>query len=381
MKRLQAYLPALGIFGLALLVRLVYNFTVARGYHSEFDARYYDNIAQHLLSEHCFCIVPHVSTPDRAPFWAWIIAAIYAVTGPANVYARIFLSLLGSGTCVLIYLFTKDIFDRRSGVIAGVLAAVYTGLFIYDGWLYSESMYTFLFLVFAYALYLFQRDTRWRWVIISGLALAFSSLTRPNGMFVLGMVVVWAIIVIWKKLLPWQTVVKCVLAITLLTVGLIAPWTARNYQLTHVFIPVATGSAVVLSGAYNDTILTKQDSLGMWTSAEFIRPPVPQSAHRSFEGEDEGRAYAVHWIVTHLSSMPYLLSLHFINMWKPYTSEDGLPVREFPTRISSKVVWAMMQYMPILVIFLAACGFLVTLRVYHRAMSRLLWQYALPCAH
>jgi len=60
--------------------------------------------------------------------------------------------------------------------------------------------------------------------------------------------------------------------------------------------------------------------------------------------------------------MPYLLSLHFINTWKPYTSEDGLPVREFPDRTSSKIVWDLMQYMPIPVIFLATLGLIATLR-------------------
>src|SRR5258708_23605912 len=119
MKRLRLYAPALGIFGLALLVRVVYNLTVARGYIPEFEARYYDTIAQSLLREHCFCLQGHAPTTARAPLWSFIIAIIYAITGPKNFYARLFFSFLGSGTCVLTYLYAKDLFGRRIALAVG----------------------------------------------------------------------------------------------------------------------------------------------------------------------------------------------------------------------------------------------------------------------
>lgn len=362
MKRLQGYAPALGIFCFALLVRLIYNLTVARGYYPAYDARYYDTIAKNLLSEHCFCLVSHISTTDRAPLWSFIIAAIYAITGPKNFYARLFFSFLGSGTCVLIYLYAKDIFNKRIGLVAGAIAAIYTGLFIYDGWLYTESLYTFFILAFAYSLFLLQRTKLQRWAIVSGVSLALASLARPNGFFTLGLLFVWAVIVIRARMMPWQTVVKGSLIITLITVALIAPWTVRNYTIGHTFIPVATGSGVVLAGVYNDTAITDKELLGMWIPGNRIRPKIPYSANPSYMGEKENQAYALNWIKTHLSSMPYLLSLHFINLWKPYTSEDGLPVIEFPQRTSSKILWTLMQYMPIIVIALAALGALVTWR-------------------
>jgi 4-amino-4-deoxy-L-arabinose transferase-like glycosyltransferase len=363
MKRLQTYTPALSIFCLALLVRVVYNLTVARGYFPAFDARYYDTIAQNLLSEHCFCLQGHVPTTDRAPLWSFIIAIIYAITGPKNFYARLFFSFLGSGTCVLIYLYAKDIFGRRIALVVGMLASIYTGLFIYDGWLYTESLYTFFLFAFCYTLYLLQRSGQYRWMILSGLSLALASLARPNGFFVLAMLIAWGTIVVRARILPWRIVAQATLIITLITASLIAPWTIRNYQVAHTFIPVATGSGVVLAGVYNDTALTvNSDWRGMWIPGPLIRPPVPQHAHSSYMGEKENTAYALHWIRTHLSSMPYLLGLHFINLWKPYTSEEGLPMIEFPTRTSSHIVWTMMQYMPIIVIALAALGLAVTWR-------------------
>ena len=47
-------------------------------------------------------------------------------------------------------------------------------------------------------------------------------------------------------------------------------------------------------------------------------------------------------------------------MWRPYTSEEGLPVIEFPDRPASQVVWTMMLITPIPIFLLAASSLLLT---------------------
>jgi len=140
----------MGIFCLALLVRIVYNLTVARNYVAGYDSQAYEKIAVHMLQEHCFCLDPHSPTAGRAPVWPGVIAIIYALSGPRNFFVRLFLCFIGSGTCALVYLWAKGIFSKRIALVAGIIAALYPGLFIYDGWLYSESLYTFLLLAFSY---------------------------------------------------------------------------------------------------------------------------------------------------------------------------------------------------------------------------------------
>ena len=60
MKRLQPYLPMLVIFCLALLVRIIYNITVGKGYIPNYDSATYEKIALHMLNEHCFCLNPRL---------------------------------------------------------------------------------------------------------------------------------------------------------------------------------------------------------------------------------------------------------------------------------------------------------------------------------
>lgn len=357
-NRFKAYIPVTGVFCCALLVRIVYNFTVAKGYTPEFDAYYYNTLAIHLNTGHCYCLSDNVPDVSRAPFWPWIIAAIYAVMGMHNLYARLFLCLLGSGTCVLTYLFARDIFNKKIALVVGIIAALYPGLFIYDGWLYSESVYTFFVMSFAYSLFRLQRTPRISWMISCGISVACAALTRPNGVSLLVLVVIWAIFMVRTRIILWRKVMQATLVIICLVCGLIAPWTIRNYEESHQFILVATGMGQQLAGLYNDAAVTSNyyGVPGLWLPASQVQPPITDYSDK---GET---AYAVHWMRTHLSEMPYLFSLHFINMWRPYTSEDGLPVIEFPSRLSSRILWDLMNTTPIAIIFLAACGLLLTLR-------------------
>ncbi len=350
MGYIKKYLPLIAIFLFALLVRVIYNITVADGYIPEFDAHFYNDIALNLNKEHCFCLYPYHASTDRAPLWPYIIAAIYSITGPANFYPRLFFSFAGATTCAIVYLFARDIFNRRIAILAGIIAALYPGLFIYDGWMYTESLFTLCLMAFCYALYRLQRTAQARWMVVSGVALACASLTRPNGPFFLLLVVAWAVIIVRAKILTWRVAASGVIVITLVTFGLIAPWTLRNYDVSHhQFILVTTVSNEVFTGVYNDTVLVSNQDRGMWVSSEKTQPP----AARNF-------SYTGTWIRNHLSSMPYLIGLHFMNMWRPYTSELGLPVIEFPDRPASQVVWTMMLITPIPVFLFAGTGLVLT---------------------
>lgn len=358
LKRLPVYLPGIAVFSFALFVRIIYNITVAHGYIPEFDAGYYHTIALHLNSEHCFCLQSYDHTTSRAPFWPFVMAIIYRLVGPYNAYPRLFLCFLGSGTCVLTYLFARDIFNKKVALVVGILAALYPGLFIYDGWLYSESVYTFFTMGFAYSLFRMQRSLHVRWMVSCGVCLACASLTRPNGIGLLLLVLIWTLVMLRSRTISWRKLVQGILVISCLTFGLIAPWTFRNYQRNHHFTLVATGSGAVMAGSYNDTTVTSTmfGYTAMWLPLGTIQPAPTNYTEKGLNG------YAYHWMLTHKGQALYLFSQHFVNMWRPYTSEEGLPVREFPNRPSSQFVWYLMNTTPFVIILLAAFGLVVTIR-------------------
>jgi 4-amino-4-deoxy-L-arabinose transferase-like glycosyltransferase len=373
MKRIKPMLPAIGIFCFALLVRVIYNNTVAYHYYPLHDSATYQSIAFHLLNEHCFCLELHIPTVYRAPLWPFTIAGISLIFGTSDYFARLFLSLIGSGTCVLVYLFARDLFGWRIGVLAGIFAAIYPELYIYDGWLYAESLFTFLLFAVCYGLYRLQRtpERNWRIWITCGVLLGLLSLTRPNGIIVIGFFIVWAIIMVWQKLLSWRVAARGVLVTTFIALALIAPWTLRNYLASHTLIPVAIGDGTVLLGSYNNMVLTRSaypgGPKGIWINPIFSRPDMvrlfplhtctpPCEVTREATYKDA----AVQWIRENIAVMPHLLKLHFINMWQPDTYEADLPTARFTQLHSTQLVLRMMKTWPTYLFILAAFGLLVT---------------------
>lgn len=373
MKRIKPFLPAISIFCIALLVRIVYNLTVARDYYPLHDSLGYQIIAFNILDKHCFCLSPQntaVSTVTRVPLWPLLISAVSLVAGRANIFARLFLSFADAGTCVLIYLFARDLFNRRLGLVAGLIACIYPALYIYTGWMYAEALFTFLLTAICYCVLRIQRNegkSRSLW-ILCGVLLALLALTRPNGIVVAGLVILWAAFLVWHKRLPRGALIGALIAVAI-TCALILPWTIRNYLVSHRFVPLAVGDGQVLLGAYNNTVLTEPDYLGLWvrtgaTGLRFTTPPCQGYSACEVARDNAEIDTAIQWIKSHPDDIPRLMFYHLRNFFTPYTSEADLPMVRFPGHWSSQIVLAMSETFPIPILLLAAIGLVVSFRRY-----------------
>ncbi len=372
MKRLEAFvtIPLIVVFCVALAIRVAYNFTVAAGYFPLHDSLTYQNIAFHLVQEHCYCLYSHLPTVDRAPLWPFVIAIIDRLIGPQDILVRLVLCLVGSGTCALLYLFARDLFGERIGIFAGIVGAIYPFLYVYDGLLYAESLYTFLLLAFCYTLYRIQRSPRLSLIIINGVLLGLLSLTRPNGIALLGLFILWVGVMYKIKVLSWRTALKSVLVVSLLSLIFIAPWTLRNYKVTHTLVPVAVGDGKVMLGAYNyetaDPVYQHGYYAGVWIipseSTPWITENFPKDCAKACEvtRDNAYKKAALQWMESHLSSMPFLLGQHFINTWEVVPQEADLATNRFPDRDSSRFVVTMMETITPIVFALALLGVVVT---------------------
>jgi 4-amino-4-deoxy-L-arabinose transferase-like glycosyltransferase len=379
MQRIKPFLPAMLLFCLALLVRVLYNVTVASAYYPEYDSAAYQSIAFNIIDEHCFCLHPYITTVYRPPLWPWLIAGLSLIFGRADIYDRLFLCCLGAGTCVLIYLFARELFGRRIGLIAGLMACIYPALYLYDGWLYTESLYNFLLTAICYCVLRIQRDSgqRKRLWLLCALLLALLALTRPNGILVLALVIGWTLVLTWRKILHSRALIHMVFA-ALVVALLLVPWTMRNYLVAHSFVPVATGDGTVLLGAYNDSILTNTNNQGIWINPLKTTPqnkqllqPFPLytcTAPCEIAREEASKIAAEQWIKAHLSSMPTLLFYHLRNFWTPYTREADLPMERFPAQTSSALVHIMSTTFPLVIFALAAPGLIVTMKRFWREL-------------
>ena len=364
MKQLSRFAPASILFAFALCIRVLYNLTVARYYTPTHDAFFYQTIGFNALHVHCYCLHLYYPTVNRAPLWPMLIALISIPFGPSDFYARLFFCVLGACTCVIVYLFAKGLTNNTCiGLLAGGIAAVYPGLFVYDGWLYTESLYTFLLFALCYTLFRLQQNPRlYKWVIC-GILLGLLSLTRPNGLAVLALLVLWAIFMAWRKVFSWSFTTRGILISVIIAVVIVAPWTIRNYEVSGSFVSVADGDGIVLLGAYNDQAVTNSGYAGSWInpliSSPTIAKPFPLYTCDARCEVKQNTVYsdaAKQWILKHLNTMPRLLLLHFTNMWSPVTVESDIPTVRFPHQQSTYLVLVWTRLVAPIIFALAALG-------------------------
>lgn len=370
-RRIEA-LGLVVIFLLALGVRIFYNLTVARAYVPVHDAAVYDAIARHLLSEGCFCASPHIPTTYRPPLFPLFLALVYQLGGVNPLNARLALSVVGAGTCVLAALIARDLFGWRAGLLAGLIAAGYPQLFIWDAWLYSESLAVFSFAaccLVALRLARSQRSlrgwgARWRW-LAGGVLFGLTALVRPNGFYALlafvGFLALAAVMpalarrvattrtnspaarlvrsLAWMapRALPWR---RAALGATLLCLGFaltLAPWVARNYVVTGgAFVPFTAMDGVVIAGSYNDVVYQQPFYQGQWANPTLVPAylrvvgPDPKTCNPQCEiaRSQQMKQLGIHWALTHPAELPFLVIYRMEQLWTPAsaTTENGMPI-------------------------------------------------------
>lgn len=122
---------AIGIFALALIVRLIYLAEMSKSptFHVPIiDSATYDEHARALLSSGAF-------GPQffwQGFFYPFFLTVVYLLTGGSILWARLIQIVLGSLLCVGVCRLGSRIFNRRTGIVAGVIAALYGPLIFYD---------------------------------------------------------------------------------------------------------------------------------------------------------------------------------------------------------------------------------------------------------
>lgn len=376
--RERSYL--LWIFLIALTVRVTYNLTVARNYVPAGDAIDYVDLARNMLHWGCFCeLRPGAPTTVRTPGFPLFLAGVFAVFGEDPLRARLALCVVGSLTCVFTSEMARILFGRRTAIVAGLIAATYPQLFIYDAWLYSESLATCVFVASCLAtMYVVRRSPGWHWLLVGAL-LGVTALVRPNGIYALIAVLAWAAVAIWRKQVELRRVLLGVALVTLGCIAVLTPWTIRNYAVTDgAFVPLSTISGIVLAGAYSTAAYETPGFRGAWINPfhDHLMSPQDQRLLNSFE-RDAGcwgpcevarngatTHIALEWTLSHLNLLPRLLTLRMQRFWTPAPSpaEAGMPIlRPFAVGY------------PVLVIALAAAGLAALIR------RRVGWQALIFC--
>ncbi len=187
-----------------------------------------------------------VGPGDPTAFWppgyAFALAANFKLFGVSVVHAKVMNAVFGAATVPFVYGLGARLFDRRVGLGAAAVFALFPNAIAWTPVLFSEELFTLIFVAALWLLVAQPLDGR-RWLTIAcfGLLAGMAVLTRGEGAVLFPVAAIfwlarWGV----RTGLRYAALAFAVAAMT------IAPWTVRNAIEMHAFIPVSTNSATVL---------------------------------------------------------------------------------------------------------------------------------------
>src|SRR5262249_1328414 len=133
---------ALGVFALALLIRLVHVWQLRSSPFFDVllgDARGYDEWAQRIAAGDWI----GKDVFYQAPLYPYFLGTIYAIAGHSLLAARLIQAIIGATSCALLGLAARRFFSKGAGIAAGVGLAIYAPAIFFDGLLQKSVLDVF----------------------------------------------------------------------------------------------------------------------------------------------------------------------------------------------------------------------------------------------
>ena len=185
----------------------------------------------------------------RPPLYSYLMAAVFKVIGATSRDAILLLqAAIGATTCVLVAWLGDRLFDRPTGFLAGVTAALYPALPWFTTFVLYETLYVFLTAALLCALHLWSRAGRNLWGVAVGLLLGLMLLAHGKTFLLLPFVLCY---MLWRGARQLRRTTTGIGLATVAMIVVCSPWVYRNYRLFERFVPVNTSGGLIAYQAYN----------------------------------------------------------------------------------------------------------------------------------
>jgi 4-amino-4-deoxy-L-arabinose transferase-like glycosyltransferase len=260
----------------ALGLRLAY-VDATPGYTLRHDARDYDVHARSIAEGQGFSktLAHGRPTAFRPPGYPYFLGGVYKVFGveraqkPRRLHvARVAQAFVGTAVVALVGVLAAQLWGCGVGLLALALSAVYVPLITVGGAVMSEPLFDLFMLAALVAAVAHRRSAhRYRWTLLAGLLGGLAILTRANALILL-LPLVWAV---WD-VRPWRSRSALGPPVALVVVALltVTPWTIRNAVELHAFVPVSTQLGSAMAGTYNDAVRADTQNPAAWQGLKHI---------------------------------------------------------------------------------------------------------------
>lgn len=301
----------------ALVIRLAYVLTLGNAVHWGDEAEYH-GIAVNLISGKGYSYFrgPHLTlapTAYRMPALPVALAAVYWLTGPSLLAARIFGALLGGALVPIAYLIARELdMARKARIISCAILAFYPYYIFAAGAVYPVTMSALLVAIASLLLIKGANRISIRYEVVSGLVMGVGTLAFGHIIGALPFVLGW---VIWNKRSGRRAGIFAAMALMLSFLVIVTPWMLRN--------KIIMGKAL-LSTALPYNLYVANLPQARWNSGSRIMFMEPAEIKRQTLEMSEGEASSLYakLALKQIADNPprfVILSLgRAINFWRFY---------------------------------------------------------------
>ena len=214
-------------------------------------------------------------TAFRPPGYPYFLAGVYRLAGVERAdlerrvrAARVANAVLGAVAVGLLGLVAAQLWGPLVAVIAAALGAVYVPFITVGGAVMSEALFAVVMLAaLAAALQHRRSPHRYRYAVAAGLLAGLAILTRANALILL----IPLAFAVWDGR-PRRSgaALGPPLALVLVALLTVAPWTVRNAVELDGFVPVSTQLGSALAGTYNDQARSDRDNPASWRHIKHV---------------------------------------------------------------------------------------------------------------
>jgi len=231
------------------------------------DSYGYGKIA-HGFVEHGFDKL----TRRSAMLYPHVLAVLYAL-GAGDFVVQVLQCIVHAGTCVLVFVIGRHLFNTRTGLIGGLFVAIHPMLLRYIAELHTEAMLTFLCVLTVWrAIRFYDRPSVTNGILLGAVGMV-ATLTKGVMLPVLFAYGAAWLVRGWRRAAATPSPLVPVIAMFVTMAVLLAPWTYRNYR-------VSGGKIVLLTPGSPDAFLRGY----IFTRLEFAtlqKPPYTDAENES----------------------------------------------------------------------------------------------------
>jgi 4-amino-4-deoxy-L-arabinose transferase-like glycosyltransferase len=247
--------PLVWILVVGLLVRALLLVCFRNQPLTIWDEREYNELAVNLASQGQYVLYNQPNS-SRPPLYPAVVAGIYKFCGLENYQAvRTFQMLTDLMTVAVLYLLGSEVYDRRIGLWAAGLYAVYPSAVGQAVLLLSETLFTFWLTLICLMIVRCLQKNSIAHLAMAGALIGLGTLTR-SILWLFPPVLALYMLVAWRTSLGRR--LAAVLAMLAFFAITIAPWSIRCTRLEKTFVAIdVMGGRNLMLGNYEHTPLDR----------------------------------------------------------------------------------------------------------------------------